>query len=186
MYSLVQVHQDGGVFCYLHWQNLNWLARNWTILDLLGSSLSRSEYSNHTKSPTALGRTTADGCQSNCSRPPSPNQQPPSGRQSPSMMGLPNSEMSRGREVGSSGRVPNAGGEPTPGNLHEAASSRAPSPKPSSARTQASPARQGRVHGDRGNPSPSRARASKTPPNRSPLKTHFSRRQWNLQAMRVY
>lgn len=103
------------------------------------------------------------------------------------MMGLPtNCELSQGREAtlgGSSGpRVLNADrGEPsstTPGN--EAADHRAPnlSPKANSTRAQASPARQAttRVRGDRDNPSPARARASKTPPNRSPQKTHFSRR----------
>lgn len=143
--------------------------------------LSRSGYSNHTKSSITIGRpssilTTANGCQSNCSRPPSPNQQSPSGRQSPSMM--PTSDRSELKTGTSSSRIPNPGGEPTrrtPGD--EADDHRAPSPK-ANIRAQASPARQTntKVHGDRENPSPARSKAIKSPPNRSPLKSHFSRR----------
>lgn len=97
---------------------------------------------------------------------------------------VPTGDLSRGREptlVGSSGRVQNAGGgEPastTPAG-NEAPDARDSSPK-ANRRSQASPARQStprRVHGDRENPSPARIGAIKTPPNRSPLKTHFSRR----------
>lgn len=94
------------------------------------------------------------------------------------------SELNRGREpplVGSSGRVQNTGEPPsttTPAGNEAAAHPRVPSPKATSGRAQASPARQPtpRVRGDRENPSPARTRAIKTPPNRSPQKTHFSRR----------
>jgi hypothetical protein len=84
---------------------------------------------------------------------------------------MPTSDRSELKTGTSSGRMPNPGGE-------EADDHRAPSPKANSRAAQASPARQTntKVHGDRENPSPARSKAIKSPPNRSPLKSHFSRR----------
>ena len=141
-----------------------------------GFCVSRSAYSNHTKNSITLGRpssnlTTADGC----SRPPSPNQHSPSGR--PSSSTMPTSDRSELKTGTSGGRIQNAGGEPSSRTNNDAEDHRAPSPKTNS-RAQASPARQGisKVHGDRENPSPARTKAMKSPPNRSPQKSHFSRR----------
>ncbi|KAG0554177.1 hypothetical protein KC19_12G069700 [Ceratodon purpureus] len=142
----------------------------------------RSGYLNTTKSSITIGGlnnnlTAADGCQSNCSRPPSPNQQSPSGRQSPSMM--PAGDRSEvATLVGPSGRVQNGSGDPTgrtPGN--EADDRRVPSPKANS-RAQASPPRHSihKGHGDRENPSPARTTVLKSALNHSPQKGHFSRR----------
>ncbi|KAG0623771.1 hypothetical protein M758_3G200700 [Ceratodon purpureus] len=154
----------------------SWGAKHTTLPRPQLSFADRSAYSNHTKSSITLGRpmsnlTAPDGCQSNCSRP-----QSPSGRQSPSLM--PMSDRSELKTGTSGGRIQNAGGETasrTPSN--EADDHRAPSPKATS-RSQASPARlpNPKVHGDRENPSPARTKAIKTPPNRSPQKSHFSRR----------
>jgi hypothetical protein len=79
---------------------------------------------------------------------------------------------------GPSGRVQNASGDPTgrtPGN--KADGHRALSPNARSL-AQASPPRHSvpKGHGDRENPSPTRTKAIKSPPNPSPQKSHFSRR----------
>ena len=79
---------------------------------------------------------------------------------------------------GPSGRVQNVNGGPTgrtPGN--EADNHRVQSPKVN-IRAQSSPPRQliPEGHGNRENPSPTRTKTIKSPPNRSPQKSHFSRR----------
>lgn len=91
---------------------------------------------------------------------------------------MPTSDRSELKTGMTSGRIQNAGGEPTSRTpMNEGEDNRALSPKANS-RAQASPARQTnpKVYGDRENPSPARTKAIKSPPNRSPQKSHFSRR----------
>ncbi|XP_073386853.1 uncharacterized protein [Physcomitrium patens] len=151
------------------------------------SFVDRSRYSNLSKTCVTIGKsnsnvTASGGCQIHCSHPPSPNQKSSSGQQSPPMIpaGDP-AELSRGREQvvgGTSGRIQNGSGESvsrTPVNETEDRRPLSPNPNP---RAQVSPPRHSnsKVNGDRKNPSPARTKVMKSPPNRSPAKSHFSRR----------